>query len=152
MTYAAKTVVAPKKTRMEIEALVTKYGATKFVSGWEDNVAAVLFEMKGRRIRFKLSMPDPKDRKFTHNGYYQRGVGETKKLVDQATRTAWRGLLLVIKAKLEAVESGIAVFEDEFLAQMVIPGEGVTFGEWARPHIAAAYDSGVRMPPLLPGG
>jgi len=55
---------------------------------------------------------------------------------------------LVIKAKLEAVESGISVFEDEFMANIVMP-DGRTVSEHVRPRIATAYESG-EMPPLLP--
>ena len=58
MTYAADTSVPPEKSRAEIERLVTKYGATKFVSGWEEIGAAVLFEMRGRRVRFAIPLPE----------------------------------------------------------------------------------------------
>ncbi len=153
--YAAKTEVPSEKTRAEIERLVTKYGATRFMSGWEDLSAAVLFEMSGRRVRFSLPMPDPSDRKYTHVGdsawAQERSKEAVRKLVDQATRSAWRCLLLVIKAKLEAVESGITTFEDEFLAHLVLPN-GQTVGEWAIPMIAEAYENGLKMPPMLPAG
>jgi len=55
---------------------------------------------------------------------------------------------LVIKAKLEAVEARITVFEDEFLAHIVL-ANGETAGEYMIPQIEAAYQSG-RTPPLLP--
>jgi hypothetical protein len=66
-----------------------------------------------------------------------------------ARRQRWRALALAIKAKLEAVESGIATFEEEFMAYIVLP-DGQTVGEFLSPQIEAAYSSG-RMPPLLPG-
>ena len=50
-------------------------------------------------------------------------------------------------AKLEAVESGITTIEDEFLAHTLLP-DGTTAGDWMRPQIAAAYDTGA-MPPML---
>ena len=37
---------------------------------------------------------------------------------------AGRGLVLVLKANLEAVEAGITTIEQEFLADMVLPGVG----------------------------
>ena len=150
-TYAVNTIVAPEKTRAEIERVVTRYGATKFVSGWEESGAAVLFEMRGRRVRFSLPLPDKSDERFlTGHGRRQRTFAERQKAYDQHVRSAWRALYLVIKAKLEAVESGIGVFESEFLANIVLPGTGETFGEWAIPKIAAAYN-GTPMPPMLPG-
>lgn len=45
------------------------------------------------------------------------------------------------KAKLEAVESGISVFEDEFMANIVLPG-GRTVSDEVRPKIAIAYSTG----------
>ena len=62
-------------------------------------------------------------------------------------------MLLTIKAKFAAVENGIAVFDEEFLAQIVIPdGNGQTVGERFAPQIAAAYESGAHMPPMLGTG
>ena len=47
---------------------------------------------------------------------------------------------------------GAAVFESEFLAHIILPGSGQTFGEWAIPQIARAYDEAGTMPPMLPCG
>ena len=51
-------------------------------------------------------------------------------------------------ALAEAVEAGISVFEDEFMAAIVLP-DGQTVGEVMREQIAIAYRDG-KMPPLLP--
>lgn len=151
-TFAGQTSVSPEKTRAEIERVVARYGATKFVSGWEEDGAAVLFEMQGRRIRFTLRMPDKADERFTRTiKKRRRSEADQRRAYEQYTRSTWRALFLVIKAKLEAVESGIGVFESEFLAHIVMPGSGQTFGEWAIPQIAEAYDRGKALPPLLPG-
>lgn len=64
-------------------------------------------------------------------------------------RQRWRALALVIKAKLEAIESGITTVDAEFLAHLVLP-DGRTYGEFALPQIDEVYRSGA-MPPLLPG-
>ena len=63
---------------------------------------------------------------------------------------AGRPLVLVIRAKLEAVEAGITTIEQEFLADMVMPGD-VTVGEALLPRLDDALNTG-RMPDLLPGG
>ena len=55
---------------------------------------------------------------------------------------------MVIKAKLEAVESGISIFEEEFLAHLVLP-DGKTVGQFMLPQVEAAYETG-KMPKLLP--
>ena len=56
------------------------------------------------------------------------------RIQEQEVRRRWRALLLVIKAKLEAVESGISTMDSEFLAFVVLPS-GMTFGEWAAPQL-----------------
>ena len=65
---------------------------------------------------------------------------------EQACRKRWRALLLIIRAKLEAVESGITTLESEFLANIVLP-DGGTVGQWLAPQIDAAYAT-VRLPPM----
>ncbi|GBR74832.1 hypothetical protein NO1_1939, partial [Candidatus Termititenax aidoneus] len=59
-------------------------------------------------------------------------------------------LALCIKAKLEAVESGISHFEDEFLANFVMPN-GQTFGECVVPQIDRIYKNGSVPNQLLIG-
>ena len=66
----------------------------------------------------------------------------------QNNRRLCRALLLVLKAKLEAVASGVALFEDEFLANIVLPSGALVASE-IRPRLAAAYE-GREMPALLP--
>lgn len=150
--YAANTEVSVSSSKAEIERIVERYGATGFMSGWTAEQAVIAFAAEGRQVRFTLRMPRRDDEAFT---FYLRGSTKVRredsaaaKLWEQACRQRWRALALVIKAKLEAVESGISVFEDEFMANIVLPG-GRTVSEEVRPKIADAYSSGV-MQPLLP--
>ena len=55
----------------------------------------------------------------------------------------------MIQAKLEAVECGISMFEDEFMANIVLPG-GQTVSDFMKPQIEKAYELGT-PPQLLPG-
>jgi len=142
--YAAETEVSPEKSRAEIESTLTRYGATRFMYGWQDNAAVIGFEVHGRRVRFVLPLPQASEFK------QQPGRGRKRtpdKAVEQATRQRWRALALAVKAKLETVEAGIATFEDEFMAYIVLPS-GETVGQWMAPQIEQAYQSG-QMPPLL---
>lgn len=149
MTYAAATDVSVEKSRAEIERLIIRYGATStaFMNG--PGRAMIMFEASNRRIVFELPLPDPGDRKFAKDG---RGSLRSKDKImaawEQACRSRWRALALVIKAKLEAVESGITTFEDEFLAHIMMP-DGQTVGGHIKPTIAAWYASG-KVVPLLP--
>lgn len=147
--YAEQTSVPSERSRAEIEATLQRYGAEQFMYGWEHQRAVVAFHMQGRRVRFDLPMPDPEDSEFrkTPTGK-PRAKSQQHKAWEQACRQRWRALALVIKAKLEAVESGITQFEDEFLAHIQLPS-GETAGQWMRPQIERAYSTG-QMPAMLP--
>lgn len=145
-TYASQTEVAPDRSRAEIERTLVRYGATKFMYGWEDDMAAVAFEMKGRRLRFTLPLPDRAEFSRTPQGKPRAATAVTT-AYDQAVRQRWRALSLAIKAKLESVEAGIEQFEEAFMAQIVLPG-GKSVGEWMVPQIHHAYLNNT-MPPLL---
>ena len=145
--YAENTSVSIVKSRMEIERIIEKYGATQFVSGWQSEKAVIGFTMCGRQIKFIIKTPAKAD--FTHNSRGRERTSEAAYTAwEQGSRQKWRALFLVIKAKLEAVESDISVFEDEFMAHIVLP-DGKTVSEFMRPQIAVAYDTG-NMPALLP--
>ncbi len=150
--YAANTDVSSDKSRSEIERTLTRYGADQFMYGWQEGGAVVGFRMEGRMIRFLLPLPARDEKRFTtyKRGYteYRRSETEAAKQYEQAVKQKWRALALVIKAKLEAVESGISVFEDEFMANIMLPTGG-TVGDWMRPQIAEAYLTG-KMPAMLP--
>ena len=146
MPYAERTTVSAEKSRGEIERTLTRYGADGFMYGWQDTRAMVEFLADGRRIRFELPMPDRAELAKTKTGQ-RRSRGAIDSAYDNAVRQRWRALLLVIKAKLEAVEAGIVTFESEFLAHIVLPNDQ-TVAQQALPAIAQAYDSG-ETPRLL---
>ena len=147
-TYAAGTSVSASASREEIERTLTRYGADQFLYGWTDENAVVGFRMEGLQIKFVLTMPRRDEKRFTHHSRGARSPEAAAKEYDQAVRQRWRALALVIKAKLEAVQSGISIFEDEFMANIVLPG-GETVGQFMRPQIAEAYRIGT-APSLLP--
>lgn len=150
--YAERTDVKVSKSREELERTATRYGATRFATMSEDGRAMVMFESAGRRVMFEL--PLPKREEFATRKKYGRAVvadpAWTAEQLEQACRQRWRALNLVVKAKLEAVSAGIATFEDEFLAYIVLPNGG-TVGRWMKPQLAKAYES-KKMPPMLTDG
>jgi hypothetical protein len=133
VTYANQTTVDPQKSRAEIEKTLARYGATGFAYGSEIGRAMIGFQTKDRRIRFLLPLVPP-----------QRS---TEKQTEQFIRSRWRALLLAIKAKLEAVESGIETFDEAFMSHIIMPN-GQTMAEHSLPYIKEAYETG-KMPPLL---
>ena len=126
MTFAAQTRVPVEKTKVEIEKLVRKYGATGFQTGWQGKQAHISFLARERHIRIAVTVPD--------------GA--------QVERQKWRALLLVIKAKLESVDAKIATFEEAFATDIVMPS-GRTVWEEIREPIKLAYDG---KPQTLLGG
>lgn len=148
--YARDTSVPVAKSRAEIEQIVQRYGAEGFMSGWMGDRASVGFQMRGRQVRIEVRLPHPSDPEFTRTETgKERKPEATGKAWEQGCRQRWRTLALVVKAKLEAVESGVTTFEEEFLAHLVVPGSG---GKTVGEHVLAegALDSG-KLPPLLPG-
>ena len=145
--YAERTTVTTDKSRTDIERDLMRYGATGFMYGWQGDRAVVGFVMRNRHIKFILPMPSRADYTKTPTGRV-RSQNQVSTELDQAVRQRWRALALIIKAKLEAVESGIVEFEEEFLAHIVLP-DGSRVGDHMLPQIEASYGSG-QMPPLLP--
>lgn len=148
MTYAASTTVSVERTKGEIEQVIRRYGADGFMSAWEGDKAMIQFRNQGRYVRFMLILPAPTERRFTHSARGMRTKAVATKEWEQACRARWRALLLVIKAKLEAVEAGIVEFEQEFLAHIVMP-DGKALYDHVKSGVAIAYERG-DMPTLLP--
>lgn len=142
--YAAKTSVPVERSRAEIEHTLARYGAQQFMYGWDSTGAMIAFVVEvapdqKRQVRFHLPLPSRDERRFTHHSRGWRTAEAAQREWEQACRQRWRALALVVKAKLEAVESGIASFEDEFLAYIMLP-DGQTVGGWIGPQLDAAYD------------
>lgn len=123
--FADKTKVPVSRSREEIERRVTRSGATGFMSGWDSaaGTSVVAFILRGRQI--KIEVPHDDD--------------------EAELRRNWRVALLLIKARLELVDSGDSTVEQEFLAWMLLPN-GQTVGQLAIPAIEAG-----ETPRLLPG-
>lgn len=138
--FAEHTRVPVAQSRADIEHLLERHRAKSYGTAVDYDLlkARVQFKLHDRVVRFLMALPDPK----------KLGGGER---FAQAERQRWRALLLVIKAKLESVESGIEAFEEAFMAHIVMPNDQ-TVAELVQPFITSAYTDG-RMPrALLPQG
>jgi hypothetical protein len=150
--FASGTEVPVEKSKMEIEATVRRYGADGFMSGWDNNRATVQFRCQNRHVRFIMGLPARDEKRFTHftrgnDKLHARTPDAAIKEWEQACRQKWRALALLVKAKLEAVESNIGTFESEFLSHIVLP-DGMTVYEKVKGPLAIAYDTG-EIRPLL---
>ena len=140
--YAEQTTVSVERSRAEIEAILCRYGADQFGYARDDSrgIASIQFAAKNRQIRFilTLSKRDAKEFTTTPARNHKRSAQAIEAAWEQACRQRWRALALCIKAKLEAVDCGISEFEDEFLANIILPG-GSTVSQLMRPQIEQAY-------------
>lgn len=124
MAYAETTKVPVAQTRTEIEKLLKAAKAERVITMDEPHEATVMCMLAGRLIKFVVPI--------------------AAKASDQTRRARWRALLLTIKAKREAVESGIETVEQAFLSHVVLP-DGRTMSQWAEPALRIAYEQG-QMP------
>ena len=107
--FALETSVPVVRTKAELEKLVReKYGATAYGVMEDREAAHVVFSLEDRNIRFSLPLP-------------QREPRETERHHEQAMRSAWRALMLLIKGTLEGVARGVVKFETAFLPYFVTP-------------------------------
>lgn len=135
---------------MEIENVLKRYGAGNFAYATDERRAMVGFKIGGLFVRLDVAIPAVADFRKSPTGR-ARTQRQAEDACAQEERRRWRALLLIVKAKLEAVSSGIATIEQEFLAYIVLPGtDGQTFGAWAVPQLAEVAAGG-RPVLLLPG-
>lgn len=152
MKYAKSTSVSVDASRNEIEKTLKRYGAKSFAYATQGTKALIMFEFNGKRIRFILNLPDMNERRFTHTPSRgtRRSADSQMQEWEQACRQKWRALLLVIKAKLEAVDSGISIFEEEFMANILLPNNQ-TVGEFMLPQVDQCYVTN-QLPPMIDFG
>lgn len=154
--FAQDTTVPVERTQAEISKLLADHGATARVVGVDDasGTAVIMFKLAGRNIHVVVPLPTAPAKP---NGRYPNGwfhfSDEQKRawargVQQQQERAVWRGMLLLLKAKLEAIEGGYATVEHEFLADVLLPN-GATVGQLVEKSVEAAYASG-QVPPLLP--
>lgn len=153
MGYASGTQVPVERSKAEIERLLARYGCSEFGSGWAktpggQDFAHVTFRHGDTRIMLGLPMPVPSDFLWSTSGRgraRKRTVAQAEEAYAAEKRRRWRSLLLVIKAKLEAVDSGISTLEREFLSDVVLPN-GATLGAWAIPLLGQIQSGRLALP------
>ena len=142
-TFAQRTPVEVVRTRTQIEDELRRRGASSFGYNVDDTTseAVIAFTIAGLRVRMILPLPSFDDDAFryTPSGKYQRAPAEQAKAFDAELRRRWRSLLLIVKAKLVAVDDGITTMEREFLPDVVV-GD-TTVWERVRPELERARQS-----------
>jgi hypothetical protein len=130
--YAQDTKVRAGVSKDEIERALRRAGAANIFSGYDDDRKMITlgWRIDGRCYKLAASTDRPTRRCEP----------------EQLEREAWRVLLLMTKAKLEAIAQGITSFEAEFMASLLLPN-GSTVAEDVLPKVAEAYET-ANMPRL----
>lgn len=150
--FAENTKVPVERSRVELESLLRKHGATEFTSGYSEanRMAVVQFAFKRRLIRFVVGIPSPTDKECAVRNGKKLTPLQAEANAAQLERQRWRALLLCVKAKLEIVKAGIVNFETEFLAYTVLANKK-TVAEELLPRIDIAIAGGTMPMLALPG-
>jgi hypothetical protein len=157
MAYAEGTTVSVAKSRTEIDSLLQRNGAAQRGIAEDDarGLAVIWFTMKDRQYRIEVPLPKMTDKEVEfaiRRGYKTRRTVEQQRVAhEQLCRTRWRAILLLIKAKLEAIAIGLSSPEREFLADLVLP-DGSRLHQMLTPQIAETYATGAPLPLLGMGG
>jgi hypothetical protein len=167
VSFAEGTAVSVEKSKTELERLLVKHGAKQYGTAHdeENGTAVVYFKMSDRHIRLTIPVPpltdwpDPtkldfEQKKKTPRTWNRMSVEGRKTYVrlqwEQACRTRWRCMILIVKAKLEHIALGMSDVQREFLADITLP-DGRSVAELLKPALEQAYLGG-KMPPLLGAG
>ncbi len=130
--YAQGTTVSAEKSRAELETILSKYGATDrgFRVNDDIGVASVMFVIDGKKYRIDVPLPKRGMAENNHpdqknpRGWFGWDSAKRQQFKDkvweQACRERWRGFVLLVKAKLEAVRIGLSSVEKEFAADLML--------------------------------
>lgn len=148
-TYAKETTVSVDKSKAEIQRTLARWGASAFMYAEDGDDVLVAFKYSGLTVRLALPMPDRNDATILRTPVSKelRTKDTQEKVYQQAIKQRWRGLLLMLKAKLEAIELGIVTFDQEFLPYLVLPS-GLTVTDQLMPQIYQALEGGSQFPML----
>lgn len=104
--YASKTTVAPEKSQTEVRAMLKALGAGRLAVFSEPKGASVAFEVRG--TFYKITAPRAR---FV--------AGVSRAIFAQSERSAWRDLVLIVKAKKVAIDQRTTTLEREFFSDVV---------------------------------
>ena len=154
--YAQGTAVPVDRSKAEIERLLSRYGCSQFGSGWANDGGQVYAHVTFRHGATSIMLALPMLRAdsdeiqcypMRRGQYFKRK--RSKESAEEAYRAEerrrWRALALVIKAKLEAVHSGISTLEREFFSDVVLP-DGTTLGQRLIPQLEAIQNGRLALP------
>ncbi|RSV41510.1 hypothetical protein CA234_09560 [Sphingomonas sp. ABOLE] len=145
MAYADRTEVAFEKSIAEIVGMLRRAGAQSIGQMDEPTRFTIQFALADRLVRFAIAMPSIEDAPKRDGRGAALDAKQRSTRREQMVRQRGRALMLVIKAKLESVESKVETFEEAFLANVVM-ANGQTLYERVAEPIAVEYRTGAVQP------
>ena len=148
MTYAKGTTVEVSASQQEIARTLARYKVDTYTFGQRPGAAGVSFQIGVLPIRMEVPLPPrPTQQRIMNKDTGRMVLAEPR--WEQEIREAWRSLLLLIKANLEAIERKITTPERAFMAYLVLP-DGRDLGDAVLPAFRAllrrrAAGAGVRQ-------
>lgn len=149
-SYAAQTTVDTGRSREEIERTLTRFRATQVAWMRDDETGRVIvaFKRDGKTYKFVLQMPTLTDRmiQYTPKQMILRTDAQRRDALEQERRRRFRSLANLLKATLDAIDTGIISEEAALLSNLILPN-GSTVQEFLLPQIDRMLEAG-EMPDL----
>lgn len=124
--------------------VLQRAGANQVVLAWDATQGTgVRFKLGGRYAQ--LMVPPPNERRMKELKLWRPRWNDQERM-DQEQRRSWRALILLVKAKLEAIAAGITTAEREFMPDLLME-DGRRLEEWALPTLESR-----QLPALTAGG
>ena len=147
--YAQDTTVPADKSQAEIIAYIKGRGADKVATFEDGDGSVIMFEFKGKAVRFKVLRPDLSEFNYDSAGRFRNQTAR-ERAADQEWMRRWRVLLITIKSKFEMIDSGlVGGFNEEFLPYLVTRTGNTVYEE-----LAPTLEDGstfVALPPMFAG-
>ena len=121
--YAEGTKVSIASSRAEIMHILAVHGVEKQATAVGPEGDQIIFELQDRQFRLSIAKPTLTEiRRMYPNAYDEQAK------MDGEHRRRWRANVMLLKAKLEFIDSGDTTIEREMMPYMVTKG-GQTIGE-----------------------
>lgn len=131
MTYAKGTEVSVAKSQEEITKVFMRYRVETYGFLARPGRAAVQFEIAGVPVDLVIPLPPRPVEEKIYNPDTGRYILALPRW-EQEVKEAWRALVLLLKANLEAIDRGLLSAEQAFMAYVLLPN-GQTLGDFVLP-------------------
>lgn len=121
--YAEGTKVSVESSRGEITGILTKHGIERIAQMVGPDGDQIVFEMAGNSYRLTMTKPTPESLRVRDGKLYAYPNNvDWRGKADAEWRRVWRANVLLLKAKLEFIDSGDTTIERELMPYLLVDG------------------------------